>query len=83
MHSILNEKALIPPSLYSDPNYEQEHYRFILMYKMTDAMRIYHYWMGLEQDFNETKLIMMCSYVIGIVMSACVTVYMFDRYFKQ
>lgn len=79
----MNEKALIPPSLYSDPNYEQEHFRFILMYKMTDALRIYHYWMGLEQDFNETKLIMMCAYVIGIIMSASVTVYMFDRYFKQ
>ena len=53
------------------------------MYKLTDALRIYHYWVNLEEDFNETKLIMMIAYVVGIVMSAIVSAYMFDGYFKR
>ena len=53
------------------------------MYKLTDALRIYHYWVNLEEDFNETKLIMMIAYVFGIVMSAIVSAYMFDGYFKR
>lgn len=83
LHSILNERALTPPALYSDVVYDKSHYRFILLYKLTDALRIYHYWTGLEQDFNDTKLIMMVAYIIGIVLSACCTVYMFNRYFRQ
>ena len=54
-----------------------------MVYKLTDALRIYHYWVNLEEDFNETKLIMMIAYVIGIVMSAIVSAYMFDGYFKR
>ena len=83
LHSIMNERALTPDSLYSDSVYDKVHYRFILLYKLTDALRIYHYWTGLEQDFNETKYIMMIAYIIGIVLSAFCTVYMFDRYFRQ
>jgi len=76
-------KALSPTSLYNDTDYDQGYYRFILAYKMTDALRVYHYWVGLEDDFNETKQIMMVAYIVGIVLSALITVWMFDRYFKK
>ena len=82
MHSLLSEKALTPLSQYSDSVYERAHYRFILLYKLTDALRIYHYWTDIEHDFNETKVIMMCAYVVGIILSACVTAYMFDHFWK-
>ena len=48
-----------------------------------DAVRIYYYWVDLEDDFNETKLVMMVAYIIGIFLSAIVTMWMFDRFFKQ
>ena len=83
LHSIMNERALTPEAHYSDSVYERTQYRFILLYKLTDALRIYHFWMSLEHDFNDTKLIMMCAYIVGICMSAGVTVYMFDNYFKK
>lgn len=54
-----------------------------MAYKLTDAVRIYHFWVNLEDDFNDTKYIMMIAYVIGILCSAAVTVCMFDRFFKK
>ena len=50
---------------------------------MVDALRVYHNWVGLEDDFNETKLIMMVAYLVGIGLSAAVTMWMFDRFFKK
>ena len=55
----------------------------MLAYKMLDALRIYHNWVGLEDDFNETKLIMMIAYLIGILISAAITMWMFDNFFKK
>jgi len=38
---------------------------------------------GLEDDFNETKQIMMIAYLVGILVSSGVTIYMFDRFAKR
>lgn len=54
-----------------------------MAYKILDSIKIYHNWVGLEDDFNETKLIMMIAYLIGILISAGVTIYMFDRFLKK
>ena len=59
------------------------YYKFMLAYKFFDALRIYHNWVGLEDEYNETKLIMMVAYLVGILISAGVTIYMFDRFLKQ
>ena len=44
---------------------------------------MYYYWTGLEDDYNETKMVMMVAYVIGIILSAGVSLYMFDSFFKK
>jgi len=54
-----------------------------LAYKLLDSLRIYHNWVGLEDDFNETKQIMMIAYLVGILVSSGVTIYMFDRFAKR
>lgn len=73
----------MPSHLFTDENYPQEYYRFILAYKLTDALNIYHNWVGLEDDFNETKMVMMVAYIVGIGISAAITVWMVDRYLKK
>ena len=73
----------MPKDLFKDDLYSQEHYRFILAYKLTDALKIYHQWVSIEDDFNETKIVMLIAYVVGIFLSAMVTVWMVDRYLKQ
>ena len=37
----------------------------------------------MEKDFNETKLIMMIATIVGILISAAVTLWMFDRFSKK
>ena len=81
LHSLLNLKAVTPE--FADEVYAQDYYRFILAYKLIDALRIYYYWLDLEDDYNETKIIMLVAYIVGIVISAGITVFMFDRFFKK
>jgi H+/gluconate symporter-like permease len=50
---------------------------------MTDALRIYHHWIDVEKDYNDTKSIMMIAYIVGILISAGVTLWMFDRFSKK
>ena len=85
LHSLLNEKALTPKDLYATmtEQYSQDYYRFVLLYKLTDSIKIYHAWVGMEDDYNETKMVMMVAYIIGIGCSAAMTVWMFDRFFKK
>ena len=54
-----------------------------MAYKMTDALRIYYHWTGLEGDYNDTKTLMLIAYTIGIGLSAMVTMYMLNRFFKK
>lgn len=85
LHSLLNLRALSTSDQLGDKiGYEKAfYYKFLFAYKLLDSLRIYHNWVGLEDEFNETKLIMMVAYLFGILISAAVTIYMFDRFLKK
>ena len=75
-HSLLNIEALT--EIESEvPKLEL---KFILLYKISDALRIYFDFLEFEVDNNENKSVMQKAYAIALIGSVAMTYFLFNKF---
>jgi len=58
-------------------------FKLHLMYKLSDALRVYWYFLKYEQETNYSKVLVKNCYIICMVFSAGISIYIIDYYLRK
>ena len=75
-HSLLNIEALTE----IEGEVPKLELKFILLYKISDALRIYFDFLEFEVDNNENKSVMQKAYAIALIGSVAMTYFLFNKF---